>query len=119
MKTTDENVYRKVGRRYEPIGMLVSDHWLSDGVWIVRHKKYSKSTTRADYLTDCYGLIKAGDIAKLDLPKLGAMENYADVVAGTLQNEMGKNQTLMDVARKVVKDLFDHFENEKKTQEGK
>lgn len=117
MNTKDENVYRKVGRKYEPIGMRVGDEWLGDGVWIVRHKQHSTSRTRADYLADCYGLIKAGDIAKLDLPKLGAMEDYAEVVAKTLGECMDKGCTLMDISRRVVKDLFEHFEQDNKTEQ--
>lgn len=105
----DLNVYKKVGRKYVPIGYRIEDNYLNDGIWIVHHKPGSTQITRGDYLADSYGLIKVGDIAKIDLPKLGAMEEYAEVVANTIGNLKGR-LTNIDIARRIVKELFEYNE---------
>ena len=109
----DMNVYKKVGRKYVPIGLRIEDHYLTDGIWIVRHREYSKCTSNADYLAQCYGLIKAGDNAKIDLTKLASMEEYADVVADTI-SKVNEDNSIYAIARRIVKDLFDYNEKLKK-----
>ena len=110
---TDRNVYKKVGRKYVPIGMKLDDNWLNDGIWVVRHRDGGKSITRGDYLADSYGLVKVGELAKVDLPILGGLEEYAEVVAGTMSN-IKSQMTTFDVAHRIVKDLFDYNEKLKK-----
>ena len=105
----DRNVYKKVGRKYVPIGMKLDDNWLNDGIWVVRHRDGGKSITRGDYLADSYGLVKVGELAKVDLPILGGLEEYAEVVAGTMSN-IKSQMTTFDVARRIVKDLFEYNE---------
>ena len=109
----DLNVYKKVGRKYVPIGYRIEDNYLNDGIWIVRHKPGSTQITRGDYLAQSYGLIKAGEIAKIDLPILGGLEEYAEVVANTIGNMKGSFSNI-DIARRIVKDLFDYNEKLKK-----
>ena len=109
----DRNVYKKVGRKYVPIGMKIDDHWLNDGIWVVRHRDGRKAITRGDYLADSYGLIKAGELAKVDLPMLGGLEEYAEVVANTIGNMRGSFSNI-DIARRIVKDLFEYNEELKK-----
>ena len=109
MKEENRNVYKKVGRKYVPIGLKIDDHYLNDGIWIVRHKIGSTSITRGDYLAQSYGLIKVGELAKVDLPILGSLEEYAEVVANTIGNMQGQ-MTNIDIARRIVKDLFDYCE---------
>lgn len=103
----DNNVYKRVGRKYVPIGLRIDDHWLGDGIWIVRHCKYGRSITRADYLANSYGLIKAGEITNIDLVRLSAMEPYVEVAAKVIADNQFKSITPMDLARLVVKELFD------------
>ena len=110
---TDMNVYKKVGRKYGPIGIKLDDSWLNDGIWVVRHRRGSKSITRGDYLADSYGLAKVGELAKVDLPLLGGLEEYAEVVANTIGNMKGFLSNI-DIARRIVKDLFDYNEKLKK-----
>ena len=105
----NRNVYKKVGRKYVPIGMKLDDKWLNDGIWIVRHKPGGKQITRGDYLADSYGLIKAGELAQVDLPVLGGLEEYAEVVANTIGNMKGTFSNI-DIARRIVKDLFEYNE---------
>lgn len=110
MKEEDKNVYKKVGRKYVPIGLRIGDRYFSDGIYIVRHQ----CTTNAGYLAQIYGICKIGDNVEADFTKLASMEEYADVVAKTINNNCGdKGMTTMNLSRKIVKALFD-FNKEKK-----
>lgn len=110
MKEEDKNVYKKVGRKYVPIGLRIGDRYFSDGIYIVRHQ----CTTNAGYLAQIYGICKIGDNVEADFTKLASMEEYADVVAKTINNNCSdKGMTTMNLSRKIVKALFD-FNKEKK-----
>lgn len=110
----DKNVYKKVGRKYVPIGLRIGGRWLPDGIWIVRHKEHGCQTTNAGYLAQIYGICKIGDNVEADFTKLASMEEYADVVAKTINNNCSdKGMTTMNLSRKIVKALFD-FNKEKK-----
>lgn len=114
----EKNIYKKVGRRYVPIGIFCPDNWIGDGVWVVRHRPGHKTITRGDYLANCYGLLKVGEIARIDFPKLGAMEDYADIATKIIaDNEIG--HTPYETARKVVKALFEYNDKLKKNNDGK
>lgn len=108
------NVYKKAGRKYVPIGLRVGDHWLSDGIWIVRHKEHSTQYTNAGYLAQIYGVCKVGENAKADLTKLADMEEYADVVLKTIFDNQNKPMTRQDLSRLIVKALFDFNEEKSK-----
>lgn len=114
MKEEDMNVYKKVGRKYVPIGLRVGDHWLSDGIWIVRHKKHSIQQTNAGYLAKIYGMCNVGENATADLTKLADMEEYADVVLKTIFENENKPMTRQDLSRLIVKALFDFNEEKSK-----
>ena len=104
------NVYKKVGRKYVPIGLRIGDRYFSDGIYIVRHQ----CTTNAGYLAQIYGICKIGDNVEADFTQLASMEEYADVVAKTINNNCSdKGMTTMNLSRKIVKALFD-FNKEKK-----
>lgn len=104
------NVYKKVGRKYVPIGLRIGDRYFSDGIYIVRHQ----CTTNAGYLAQIYGICKIGDNVEADFTKLASMEEYADVVAKTINNNCSdKGMTTMNLSRKIVKALLD-FNKEKK-----
>lgn len=106
----DMNVYKKVGRKYVPIGLRIGDRYFSDGIYIVRHQ----CTTNAGYLAQIYGICKIGDNVEADFTKLASMEEYADVVAKTINNNCSdKGMTTMNLSRKIVKALLD-FNKEKK-----
>lgn len=113
----DNNVYRKEGRRYKPIGVLCPhDDYLSDGIWIVSHKEGSYSLTRGDYLASSYGLIKVGEIAKIELNKIAAMEDYASVASKILSEKRYESICHIDLARLIVKELFE-FQDGKKDKD--
>lgn len=109
----DRNVYKKVGRKYVPIGLRVGDHWLTDGLWIVRHKPHGTQMTNAGYLSQIYGMCKVGENTTADLTKLADMEEYADVVLKTIFQNENKPMTRQDLSRLIVKSLFDFNENRK------
>ena len=114
MKEEDMNVYKKVGRKYVPIGLRVGDHWLTDGIWNVRHKEHGCQTTNAGYLSQIYGMCKVGENATADLTQLADMEEYADVVSKTIFENENKPMTRQDLSRLIVKALFDFNEEKSK-----
>ena len=107
------NVYKKVGRKYVPIGYRIEDNYLPDGLWLVRHKPYSTQMTNAGYLSQIYGMCKVGENATADLTKLADMEEYADVVSKVMFENENKPMTRQDLSRLIVKALFDFNENKK------
>lgn len=113
MKDEDMNVYKKVGRKYVPIGYMHKDRYLTDGIWIVRHKDSGTQMTNAGYLAQIYGMCKVGENATADLTKLADMEEYADVVLKTIHENENRAMTRNDLARLIVKALFDFNENKK------
>ena len=114
MNEEDRNVYKKVGRKYVPIGLRIGDRWFSDGIWIVRHKDYGKQMTNAGYLAQIYGMCKVGENATADLTKLADMEEYADVVSKVMFENENKPMTRQDLSRLIVKALFDFNEEKSK-----
>lgn len=113
MKEEDMNVYKKVGRKYVPIGLRVGDHWLTDGIWVVKHKEHSIRQTNVGYLSQIYGMCKVGENATADLTKLADIEEYADVVLKVMFENEKKIMARQDLARMIVKALFDHNEKKK------
>ena len=107
------NVYKKVGRKYVPIGYRHEDRYLTDGLWIVRHKPHGTQMTNAVYLSKIYGMCKVGENATADLTKLADMEEYAEVVSKVLFENENKPMTRQDLSRLIVKALFDFNEKKK------
>lgn len=114
MEEEDMNVYKKVGRKYVPIGYRYEDRYLTDGIWIVRHKDYGKQMTNAGYLAQIYGMCKVGENATADLTKLSDMEEYADVASKVLFENENKPMTCQELSRLIVKALFDFNEEKSK-----
>jgi len=46
----DNNVYRKVGRRYVPFGSRYNENYLSDGIWYVKHRDNCHSHTNVAHI---------------------------------------------------------------------
>ena len=103
---TDNNVYIKKGRKYIPIGIAMPNYnYLTDGLWLIRHKPHSSQATRADYLAQCYGLLKCGDLKKIDLTKLGDMEKYAEQSATLLSNLPSQPLSYLDIGRLIIQEI--------------
>ncbi len=72
----DNTVFKKIGRRYVPIGQFLEREWLSDGLWLVRAQ--GSRITDANYLFNKAGIFKVGEVPNLHLPEMGAMQDYID-----------------------------------------
>lgn len=102
----DENLYRKAGRRYVPVGRLVNLNYLRDGVWYIRHHgTVSVSMTNADHLNDIYRVCGAKD---LSIDVLAGMENIANDIAHSpeMVNLMSKGYSVMDIIRLTITQLI-------------
>lgn len=104
----NKNIYIKDGRKYIPIGVaLPNQDYLTDGIWIVKSKPNVKQKVRADYLADAYGLIKCGELSKIDLSALADTEEYAQVIADVLTNLPTKPLSYMEIGRMIMKRLIE------------
>ncbi len=89
-KTIDSRIYRKVGKRYIPIGMEYSNH-LSDGIWYVR--------------SDGHAMTRLSTLPELDkAPQLMVLARTFGEMAieEAMKTWNKKPMSLMDVARFVV-----------------
>lgn len=114
MEEEDRNVYKKVGRKYVPLGLRLDDNWLSDGIWIVKHKDHSKQFTNASYLAQLCGLCKVGENAVADFTQLAEIEKYANVVLEVIHDNENKAMSRYDLSCIIVKRLFDYNDELKK-----
>ena len=90
-------VYRKVGRRYKPVGY--SDKWFgfpSDGLWLVQTKPGLKSS-------EC--IIKINELESIK-PAANLILGYKDKLIEILQkNNNFVNISANDLALQILKDL--------------
>ena len=102
----DENIYRKIGRRYIPVGRLVNLNYLHDGVWYIRHHgTVSVSMTNADHLNDIYRVCGAKD---LTIDVLAGMEDIANDIIHSpeMANLASKGYSDMDIIRLTITKLI-------------
>lgn len=76
----DNRLYRKVGRKYEPCSMLMTDD-LQEGVWVVVKHSGRKSFSNAKYLYERYMCLKASDIQDVSLAELGGLERLTHTLS--------------------------------------
>ena len=77
----DNALYKRVGKRYEPVQMVLEAISWQEGVFVVtRNRSASQpdSWTSAEYLQQIFKLYKAGDIENVSIAKLGGMQKLAD-----------------------------------------
>ena len=77
----DNALYRRVGKRYEPVQMILEIHSGQEGVFVVTKNRSAlqpDSWTSAEYLQHIFKLYKAGDIENVSIAKLGGMKKLAD-----------------------------------------
>jgi hypothetical protein len=72
----DNSVYRKFGNKYEPMGRIVNEDYLTEGVWVV----YNNGYTNGKYLRNRYELEKASDLQYPEMPlaTLGGLQKAID-----------------------------------------
>lgn len=72
----DHSVYRKFGNKYEPMGMIVNEDYLTEGVWVV----YNNGYCNGKYLRNRYEIEKASELQypKIPLATLGGLQKAID-----------------------------------------
>lgn len=101
----DNNVYRKVGRKYVPFGSRFNENYLSDGIWYVKHRDNCHSHTNVAYITQLTGAVKVGECPEqLDLSKILQQHDLAESILEDKHfNELIKKPyTLNELVHRVV-----------------
>ena len=78
---TDNALYRRVGKKYEPVNMMMECLSWQEGVFVVTKNRSAfqpDSWTSGDYLQEIFKLYKCGDIENVSIAKLGGMQKLAD-----------------------------------------
>ena len=96
----DNKLYRKVGKKYEPCSMLMTND-LQEGVWVVVKDKYWRSMMNGKYLLEKYLCMKAGDLQEVSLAKLGGMERLAKHLSEHW-HELPKNSSPYELCQAIV-----------------
>jgi len=74
----DNALYRKVGKRYEPVSMIDAAEGWNEGVYAVVKHPLGRQIANASYLQEIFGAYRCGDIEKVSVAKLGGMTKLAD-----------------------------------------
>lgn len=101
----DNNIYKKVGRKYVPFGCRYDENYLTDGVWYVKHHESRHSHTNVAYITQLTGIVKVGECPEqLDLSKILQQHDLAESILEDKRfNELvSKPHTLNELVHKVV-----------------
>ena len=101
----DNNVYRKVGRKYVPFGSRYDENYLSDGIWYVKHRDNCHSHTNVSHIAELTGLVKVGECPdRLDITRALQQHDLAeDVLRDKRFNELvSKPLTLTELVHAVV-----------------
>ena len=109
----DGFIYRKRGRKYEKFGVAIpGNDYLTEGIWVVSIRPGVRSRTNGRYLAESYGILyKVGDVKSVDLTAIAGLEKYAEMVCDEMSKMYGKSLSNIDIARRIVKRIFD-FNNE-------
>ena len=77
----DNALYRRIGKRYEPVRMQLEGFSWQEGVFVVT-KNWSgihpDSWTDAGYLQEIFKCYRCGDIENVSIAKLGGMKKLTD-----------------------------------------
>lgn len=94
-------VYRKVGRKYQPIGACEPVNYLTNGIWYIRTKPGSRSLTSVPHIGEA---MKIGDAEDISFGEICGLTNIADkILASPEMNELlSKGYSLYDVVNLVV-----------------
>lgn len=112
---SDKNIYRKVGRRYIPVGVCEPINWLPDGIWLVRSMPSCKSRSNMKFLAELYGFTRLGDIPVADFTKVAKYEQYERAVSDVLTKHDVPpiGICIADMAREIIKAMYDVNEGKK------
>ena len=91
----DNALYRRVGKRYEPVKIVLEAMSWQEGVFVVtknRSAQQPDSWTSGEYLQKIFKLYKAGDIENVSIAKLGGMQKLADYLSMHWNEVSGASQ---------------------------
>lgn len=112
IQESDNKLYQKVGKKYEPCSMLMTQD-LDEGVWVVVKHHGCKSMMSGKYLLDRYMCMKAGDIQEVSLAKLGGMERLTHTLMRHWE-ELKKSSCCVDELCAAIVGLLFKYEEENK-----
>ena len=102
----DDRVYQKVGKRYEPIGLMYELNWLSDGIWVVQ--KNGLLFNAAIYAKE-FGIIRVGDNKPADFSTMASQYNLYKKLIDLLQLQHAKVEdnimyypAAQDIAKQIM-----------------
>lgn len=111
----DGNVYRKVGNKYVPFGVVMRDEdWLQSGVFVVRSdkKRGMRSFAESEYLQECFRIDKISNNYRITTEQLACLEDYADFCIQELRkhekmrSEAGYGMSPMERVECIVGSVF-------------
>ena len=110
----DDRVYQKVGKRYEPIGLMYELNWLSDGIWVVQ--KNGLLFNAAIYAKE-FGIIRVGDNKPADFSTMASQYNLYKKLIDLLQLQHAKVEdnimyypAAQDIAKQIMQLLNSKIE---------
>lgn len=77
----DNALYRRIGKKYVPVNMLLDVKSWQEGVFVVTKNLsalYPDSLTSGEYLQEIFKLYKCGDIENVSIAKFGGMKKLTD-----------------------------------------
>ena len=109
-----DRVYQKVGKRYEPIGLMYERSWLSDGIWVVQ--KNGLLFNAAIYAKE-FGIIRVGDNKPADFSTMASQYNLYKKLIDLLQLQHAKVEdnimyypAAQDIAKQIMQLLNSKIE---------
>lgn len=106
-KAEDPNVYKRVGNKYVPIGIKTEDNWLTDGLWLVRHK--GRSGMSPDCYASKWGLTKVAEVPITDVSRIAAAADIREVIDKYLYERFGyvcEGVPHQDIADELTKEIM-------------
>ena len=97
----DNALYRKIGKRYEPVSMIDAANGWTEGVYAVVKHPMGRQITNASYLREIFSAYRCGDIEKVSVAKLGGMTKLAEHLMHHW-NEVGGNSVYEQCASIVA-----------------
>lgn len=111
----DNALYRRVGKRYEPVSMADTCSALPEGIWVVQKYPYSRQYTNGDYLRDdVFRLYNAGKLEPVSMAKLGSMNKLVDHLAHHFKEIEWNGRSVYDICGDIVSVLFNYENAEEK-----
>lgn len=107
----DYNIYRKYGKKYDPVGTCEPHTGLDDGIWLVRHKGCSTSMSNVDVYASKWGLTKLAPLPVTDITHFAELEEINAVIDKFLFDRFGytvegiAHQDLADELTKVLANI--------------